>query len=70
MSKEQFVYITARQLRHRYGDVSHMWIERRIADDPDFPKPVYFGPRRHWLLAALETWERVKAAKNGAATAA
>jgi predicted DNA-binding transcriptional regulator AlpA len=63
MSEEKTVYITTRQLRHRYGGVSHMWIERRMADDPNFPKPLYFGARRFWALAELEAWERATAAK-------
>jgi hypothetical protein len=40
-----------------------MWIERRLADDPAFPKPVYFGARRFWPLAAIENWERAAVAK-------
>jgi hypothetical protein len=64
MSKRQAVFLTTRQLRDRYGGVSHMWIERRLLDDPEFPKPVYFGIRRFWKLAGLETWERTRAAKS------
>jgi predicted DNA-binding transcriptional regulator AlpA len=64
MSKEQSVYIPTRQLRDRYGGVSQMWIERRMADDPAFPKPVYFGARRYWPIAALEAWERSSATKR------
>jgi predicted DNA-binding transcriptional regulator AlpA len=64
MSKEEPVYISTRQLRYRYGGVSHMWIERRLADDPEFPKPVYFGGRRFWRLTAVEVWERTTAAKS------
>jgi hypothetical protein len=40
-----------------------MWIERRLADDPEFPKPIYFGARRFWPVAAIEIWERMAAAK-------
>lgn len=64
MSKEEPVYITTRQLRNRYGGVSNMWIERRLADDPEFPKPIYFGARRFWSLAAVEVWERKTTAKS------
>ena len=63
MSEEEPVYISTRQLRYRYGGVSHMWIDRRLADDPEFPKPVYFGARRFWPLAAVELWERKTSAK-------
>jgi hypothetical protein len=61
MPQEQPVYITSRQLRDRYGGVSHMWIERRLAEDSEFPKPVFFGKRRFWPLARLEAYERAKA---------
>jgi hypothetical protein len=37
------VYLTAAQLRERYGGVSHMWIERRLKSDPAFPRPKKFG---------------------------
>jgi len=46
MPNDQSRYINARQLRDRYGGVSHMWVERKLADDPEFPKPVYLGARR------------------------
>jgi hypothetical protein len=36
------LFLKARQVRERYGDVSHMWIERR-RKDADFPPPVYFA---------------------------
>lgn len=39
-----------------------MWIERRLKDDPTFPKPVYLGRLRYWKISDLETWEREKAA--------
>jgi predicted DNA-binding transcriptional regulator AlpA len=39
-----------------------MWIERRLADDPDFPKPIYLGRLRYWRLADIEGWERARAA--------
>jgi predicted DNA-binding transcriptional regulator AlpA len=64
MSKHEPVFLTSRQLRQRYGGVSYMWIERRLADDPEFPKPVYLGARRFWPLTAVELWERTRAAKQ------
>jgi predicted DNA-binding transcriptional regulator AlpA len=56
-------YLTAGQLRERYGGRSHMWIERRLQDDPTFPKPTKFGRLRFWDEAALEKWERSHAAE-------
>ena len=53
-------YLTAAQLRARYGGVSHMWIERRLRYDPTFPRPVKLGGSliRMWDLAEIEAWER------------
>jgi predicted DNA-binding transcriptional regulator AlpA len=51
-------YLTAKQLRGRYGNRSHMWIERRLTEDPNFPRPVYFGRFRFWALDEIEQWER------------
>ena len=62
MSDEKPVFIPTRQLRNRYGGVSHMWVERRL-EDPDFPRPVYLGGRRYWSVAALEAWEKQAAAE-------
>lgn len=51
-------YISAPQLLDRYGGRSHMWLHRKLADDPKFPKPVYFGRLRFFELAELEAYER------------
>lgn len=56
------VFISASQLRARYGNVSHMWVERRLQNDPAFPKPKYFGRLRFWSIAELEQYERNAAA--------
>jgi hypothetical protein len=58
------VYMSPRQLRRRYGDVSHMWIERRLKNDPDFPRPEYFGPQRFFKICAIEAYERLCAARQ------
>jgi predicted DNA-binding transcriptional regulator AlpA len=55
MSNE--LYLRTKQVRARYGNVSHMWIERRLRDDPTFPKPTYFGRMRFFKLSELEAWE-------------
>jgi hypothetical protein len=54
-------------VRARYGDVSHMWVERRLADDPNFPKPLYIAKRRFWRLGDLLRWERELVARGAAA---
>jgi len=54
--------IPTSDVRARYGGRSHMWIERRLKDDPGFPRPIYIAKRRYWHLAELVAWERAKAA--------
>jgi len=59
MSRDaQIKYLSAAQLRARYGGVSHMWIERRLKTDARFPHPQKFGRLRFWDLDKIETYER------------
>lgn len=53
-------YLTAAQLRERYGGVSHMWVQRRLQNDATFPRPVKLGGSliRLWDLDGIEAWER------------
>jgi predicted DNA-binding transcriptional regulator AlpA len=53
------IYLKTKQVRERYGNVSEMWIERRMKDD-GFPSPVYFGSLRFWRESELLTWERAQ----------
>ena len=48
-----------------FGNVSAMWIERRLADDPKFPKPIYIGRNRFWRVNEIEKYieERASAPK-------
>ena len=58
-------FLSANQVRHRYGGRSHMWIERRLADpESGFPRPTKFGRLRFWKLAEIEAWERAQATKQ------
>jgi predicted DNA-binding transcriptional regulator AlpA len=60
-------YLTAGQIRERFGGKSDMWIFRHMRDH-GFPKPVKFGGRtsaRHWRLLDVEQWERERALQNG-----
>lgn len=51
-------YLTAAQVMQRYGNVSHMWIVRRM-QTANFPTPVRLAGRlRFWRAADLEAWER------------
>jgi hypothetical protein len=40
-----------------------MWIERRLENDPDFPKPEISDPQRFWRITAIETYEQVCATR-------
>jgi predicted DNA-binding transcriptional regulator AlpA len=51
------VYLKTRQVQLRYGGCSHMFIERRLANDPAFPRPVFMGRLRFWKLSELQKWE-------------
>lgn len=57
-------YLNARQVSQRYGNVSHMWLIRRLNDKSGFPRPVYLGRLRFWKLSELEDWERRRAARD------
>lgn len=59
--------IPTAQVRARYGGVSHMWVERRLKDDPNFPRPLYIAKRRFWRLGELIAWEREVASRSIAA---
>ena len=52
----QALFLKARQVRARYGDVSHMWLVRR-QKDAGFPSPTILGGIRFWKLSDLERWE-------------
>jgi hypothetical protein len=59
--------IPTSQVRARYGGRSHMWVERRLKDDPDFPRPLYIAKRRYWRIGELVAWERALASRPVAA---
>jgi predicted DNA-binding transcriptional regulator AlpA len=58
----QDIFLKAKQVRSRYGDCSHMWIQRR-QNDAGFPDPTYFGGLRFWKLSELEKWDAIQKAK-------
>jgi hypothetical protein len=58
------VYISAPQVCDRYGGRSHMWLERKLQDDPKFPKPRYFGRLRFFKISELQKYERAAAGKT------
>jgi predicted DNA-binding transcriptional regulator AlpA len=56
------VFISAPQVCQRYGGRSHMWLERLLRNDPEFPRPKYFGRLRFFEIEELEAYERRRVA--------
>jgi len=55
------VFLTMRQLQERWGGCSHMTIQRKLDDDPAFPRPIKLGPKgrtRMWDEGEIEKYER------------
>jgi predicted DNA-binding transcriptional regulator AlpA len=53
---EASVFLTAPAVCQRYG-VSHMWLQRKLASDPSFPRPNKLGGRvRFFKIMDLEIW--------------
>lgn len=52
-------FLTATQTRARYGNVSDMWLWRRLHDGTGFPQPMVLGTRRYWRLSELVAWEKM-----------
>jgi predicted DNA-binding transcriptional regulator AlpA len=57
-------FLTAKQVRQRYGKASAMWLYRREHDGSNFPKCVVIAGRKMWRVSELETWERGLATKS------
>lgn len=57
------IFLTAAQVRQRYGNASRMWIVRRMADS-EFPQPVRFARMRYWRASDLDAWDAQAAAKQ------
>jgi len=51
------VFLRINDLRRRYGNVSNMWIERRLRNDASFPRPFVSLNHRLWKRVELEIWE-------------
>ena len=48
---------TARQVKRHFGEVSDMWLWRRLRDDPTFPRPLVINGRPYWRWSELRIWE-------------
>jgi hypothetical protein len=57
------VYISAPQVCDRYGGRSHMWLVRKLQNDPEFPRPKYFGRLRFFEISKLEAYECICASR-------
>jgi hypothetical protein len=58
------IWITARQVRRRYGDLSEMWLWRKLRDDPDFPQPYFNGHLRTWKVPELDAYDLKMATRS------
>ncbi|AWN40695.1 transcriptional regulator [Methylobacterium durans] len=63
--KSSDVYLTARQVRERYGSCSDMALWRWLQDEAmQFPRPLVISGRRFWKLVDLEHFEERQATKQ------
>ena len=61
---ESETYITAPQLRKRFGRRSDVWLWRLLHDErANFPKPVVVRRYRYFRLREVEAWEEANRAK-------
>jgi hypothetical protein len=51
------VYLTAPQVRARFGSKSDMWLWRMLREDPKFPRPVVLRSHRYFKLSELVAYE-------------
>ena len=58
------LFIGMAKLRKRWGGCSHMFIERKLKNDPTFPRPYHPGRRRLFALDEVEEYERRSVTKK------
>ena len=51
------IYLTAPQVRQRFGGKSDMWLWRILRDEPRFPRPVVIRNQRYFPLSELVAFE-------------
>jgi hypothetical protein len=57
-SNSNVTYLTAAQVRQRFGGISDMALWRWLHDeDLKFPQPLYIQRRRFWRASDLTAWE-------------
>jgi predicted DNA-binding transcriptional regulator AlpA len=56
--QESETYLTAPQIRKRFGGRSDVWLWRLLNDErANFPKPVVVRRCRYFPLSEIEAWE-------------
>ena len=56
---DKTIYVTAAQVRARYGAMADMTLWRWLSDPVlAFPQPLRINRRRFWRLDELEEWEQ------------
>jgi predicted DNA-binding transcriptional regulator AlpA len=64
------IYLSANQVRRRYGNISDMALWRWLRDpEVDFPKPIVISGRRYFRLTDLQEFE-IRAARRAVAEVA
>jgi predicted DNA-binding transcriptional regulator AlpA len=67
MITQQRQYITRKNLRQRYDNISGMTLWRWEHDEKlAFPRAVDINGRKYYDLAEIEAWERKRAAQTAA----
>jgi hypothetical protein len=64
------IFLTAPQVRQRFGGKSDMWLWRVLRDVPGFPRPVVIRHQRYFRLSellALESASKTEVADASAA---
>jgi predicted DNA-binding transcriptional regulator AlpA len=63
--KEAPIYLTAAQVRARYGGMSDMGLWRWLHNgELGFPKPFRINRRRFWKASELTAWDSTRRASN------
>jgi hypothetical protein len=58
-------YLTAAQVKERYGNRSDMWLTRKLRFDPKFPRPMMSGRMRLYDSEELDAYDaELKAARD------
>jgi hypothetical protein len=62
--KRKRKFIGMVELRERWNNCSHMFVERKIKNDPRFPKVYHIGRHRFFDEGELERYEQLCVAER------